>query len=147
MSSPSRPDDRPDPDDRPPSWAGAPGYQPNMALPPHAPMPGAPPYPAHQEHPPPPVGQVAAGTRFAAVLAAAGTGALLNLVLVLMVEGVPRSGGGLGGLVGLLLAVALVVAGVVWLAVRARRRSFGLLLAVTVPAVLVVRALVTLITG
>jgi hypothetical protein len=110
-------------------------------------MPGAPPYPANQEHPPPPVGQVATGTRFATVLAAAGAGALLNLVLVLLVEGVPRSGGGLGGLVAVLVAVALVVAGVVWLVVRARRRSFALLLAITVPAVLVLRALVSLITG
>ncbi len=130
----------------PPPWAGAPGYTPHRELTPHAPMPGAPPYPANIDHPPPPVNEPAARTGFLPTLGAAVVWALVDLVLVLVVLGLPTGATALRLAAGLVLT-ALVTAAGVWAFARRRAWSFGLLLLATAPVFWILRAVMTPLVG
>ncbi|MDT7706390.1 MAG: hypothetical protein QOG20_1997 [Pseudonocardiales bacterium] len=137
------PDER-EPD--PPSWAGAPAYMPHPELPPHAPMPGAPPYPANTDHPPPPVNGAPARTGFLSTLAAAAAWALVDLLLVLLVLGLPTGATAVRLAAGLVVTVLVTAMGV-WLVARRRAWGFGLLLLATAPVFWILRAIVTALLG
>lgn len=125
-------------DERPPSWAGAPGFTPGVDdLPPHAPMPGAPPYPAAPEHDPPPVGRPARRTRFGTALGSAAVWAVVNVVLVVAVTGVPAA---IGRFVVALVVPTLAAALAVWAVARRRAWAFWLLVLLAAPAFWVLRA-------
>lgn len=135
-----------DEDDPPPAWAGARGYSPHPELPPHAPMPGAPPYPAGTDHPPPPVNEAPARTGVLPVLGAAAVWAVVDVLLVLLVLGLPTGSTAARLAAGLVATVLLTAAGV-WLLVRRRAWGFGLLLLATAPVFWVLRAVVTALLG
>ena len=135
-----------DVEDPPPSWAGAPGYSPHRELPPHAPMPGAPPYPANIYHPPPEVTEAPARTGFLPVLGAILVWVVVDVLLVLLVMGLP-TGSTAARLTAGLAATALVTAVGVWLPVRHRAWGFGLLLLVTAPVFWILRAIATALIG
>ncbi|WP_147254101.1 hypothetical protein [Pseudonocardia hierapolitana] len=136
------PPKNPRPDDgRPPSWAGAPGFTPGVdGLPPHAPMPGAPPYPAAPEHAPPPVGRRARRTRFVTALGATAFWAVVNVVLVVAVVGVPPGPAAFGQFVGVLILPTLLAALAVWAIARRRAWPFWLLVLLAAPFFWVLRA-------
>lgn len=125
-----------EPDARP-SWMGAPGYVPHPELPPHAPMPGAPPYPEQEEPPPLPAGR----TPFPLALVATLVWAAVNLVLVLVVSGLPPSAALMGRTVGSVALTALFAAVVTWVVARRHGWAFRVLLLVAAPCYWVLRAL------
>ena len=141
MSSPDERESAPAP-----PWAGAPGYSPHRELPPHAPMPGAPPYPANVDHPPAPVNEPPTRTGLIPPLAAAALGALVDLLLVVVVRGLPSGSTGLRLAAGLVLSL-LVTALAVWLVARRRALSFWVLLLLAAPVFWILRAVVTPLLG
>ncbi|HXV92488.1 MAG TPA: hypothetical protein VD813_04250 [Pseudonocardia sp.] len=140
--------DRPFDDDRPPSWMGAPGYTPYPDdLPAHAPMPGAPPYPPAPAHPPAEVGRPRPRTGFGRSTAAAAVWAGVNLLLVLVVNGLPPDGYALGRVVGGLLVPTLLAGLATWLVARRRGWSFPLLVLLAAPFFWVPRAVLAAAAG
>ena len=109
-------------------------------------MPGAPPYPANIDHPPPPVNEAPAHTGFLPVLGAAAAWAVVDVLLVLLVLGLP-TGPTAGRLAAGLVLTVLVTAVGVWLLVRRRAWGFGLLLLATASAFWILRAIVTALLG
>lgn len=133
-------------DETPPPWAGAPAYVPHPELPPHAPMPGAPPYPASIDHPPPPVNEAPTRTGVLPVLGAVAVWAVVDVLLVLVVLGLPSRA--TAGRQAAGLAVTLVVTALGgWLLVRRRAWGFGLLLLATAPVFWILRAIVSALLG
>lgn len=131
----------PDGEEPRPSWMGAPGYvPPPPGLPPHAPMPGAPPYPPHVEHPLPPVGG-RGRTRFRAAVGAALVWAVINLLLILVVDGPAPSAEQLGYAVGRLVVPALLAAVGTWLVLRRRATASWVVVLVALPFYLLVRVI------
>lgn len=147
MPSPAEPSPSPGPDGGPGrfSWQGAPGYSPvdPDRVVPHQPMPGAPPYPAATEHPPPPVGDTATGTRIGRpLLAAAGCG-VVNVVLVLVVAGMPPTAGAAAAVLAMIVGSVVVAGGLTWLVARRRAWAFWALLLVAALFFWVLRAATT----
>lgn len=126
-----------------PSWMGAPGYVPHPdQLPPHAPMPGAPPYPAREE--PAPVERQAGRTAYPLALVAALVWAAVDIVLVLIVAGLPPSAQLAGRTVGA-VSVTVVIAGTgTWLVARKHPWAFWVLVLVAAPFYWVLRAMTQL---
>jgi hypothetical protein len=130
-----------------PSWAGAPGFTPHPDTGvPHGPMPGAPPYPPDVAPPPPPITHGTTGTGIGRALLAAGAWAIVNLGLVLLVDGLPAAAD-LGRFVLGLVVPTLLTAVAVRLVARTCPWSFGMLLLVAAPFFWVLRALLNYLVG
>lgn len=105
---------------------GAPGYVPHPGPAAHAPMPGAPPRPASEEH-------AAPRTPFPLALAATLVWAAVNLVLVVVVSGLPPSAELMGRTVGGLLITALFAAVLTWVVAHRHGWALWVLLLVAAP--------------